>query len=167
MRIFKSLTLAILIVMSTITTFGNPSRKLNDAPFWTGNPDAAVFEKAMHDRLVAAQIALDRLLAVKGQWTIENTLKPYDEILIQLDSAGAQASLMEVVHPDKGIRDAAEKVTQTVSSFSTALSLNRAVYDALSALDVKNADPATRYYVERTLRDFRLAGVDKDEAARA
>ena len=167
MRILITLSLGILMIMSANNTFGIPSKKTNDAPFWTGNPDAATFEKTMNDRLTAAQLALDRLLAVKGQRTIENTLKLYDEILIQLDSAGAQASLMEVVHPDKAIRDAAEKVTQHVSSFNTALSLNRAVYDALSALDVKKADPATRYYVERTLRDFRLTGVDKDEPARA
>ena len=40
------------------------------------------------------------------------------------------------------------------------------MYDALSALDLSGADSETRYYVERTLRDFRLAGVDKDEATR-
>ena len=166
MRILISLMLGVLTIMSANTTFGIPSKNSNDAPFWTGNPDASVFEKTMNERLTAAQAALDRLLAVKGQRTIENTLKPYDEVLLQLDSAGAQASLMEVVHPNKDIRDAAEKVTQRVSSFNTALSLNRAVYDALSALNIKNADEATRYYIERTLRDFRLAGVDKDQAAR-
>jgi len=149
------------------TVSGHSSKNQNDAPFWTGNPDASMFEKSMNERLANAQATLDRLLAVKGKRSIENTLATYDEILIQLDSAGAQAALMEVVHPDKSIRDAAEKVTQRVSSFNTALSLNRAVYDALSALDVNHADPATRYYVERTLRDFRLAGVDKDDATRA
>lgn len=45
-------------------------------------------------------------------------------------------------------------------------SLNRAVYDALSSLDVSKADAETRYYVQKTLRDFRLAGVDKDQATR-
>src|SRR5205823_14542495 len=44
--------------------------------------------------------------------------------------------------------------------------LNRGVYDAIAALDVSRADPETKYYVQRTLRDFRLAGVDKDEATR-
>ena len=34
------------------------------------------------------------------------------------------------------------------------------------APDLGEADEETRYYVEKTLRDFRLAGVDKDEATR-
>ena len=48
----------------------------------------------------------------------------------------------------------------------SALSLNRAVYDALSAIDLVGASPATRHYVERTLLGYRLAGVDKDQATR-
>jgi len=167
MRLLQLIILVTLAAMLANTVSGHSSKNQNDAPFWTGNPDASMFEKSMNERLANAQATLDRLLAVKGKRSIENTLATYDEILIQLDSAGAQAALMEVVHPDKSIRDAAEKVTQRVSSFNTALSLNRAVYDALSALDVNHADPATRYYVERTLRDFRLAGVDKDDATRA
>ncbi len=167
MRLLQLIILVTLAAVLANTVSGHSSKNQNDAPFWTGNPDASMFEKSMNERLANAQATLDRLLAVKGKRSIENTLATYDEILIQLDSAGAQAALMEVVHPDKSIRDAAEKVTQRVSSFNTALSLNRAVYDALSALDVNHADPATRYYVERTLRDFRLAGVDKDDATRA
>lgn len=167
MRLLQLVILVTLAAMLANTVSGHSSKNQKDAPFWTGNPDASMFEKSMNERLANAQATLDRLLAVKGKRSIENTLATYDEILIQLDSAGAQAALMEVVHPDKSIRDAAEKVTQRVSSFNTALSLNRAVYDALSALDVNHADPATRYYVERTLRDFRLAGVDKDDATRA
>ena len=50
--------------------------------------------------------------------------------------------------------------------FGTELSLNRGVYDALTALDASKADAETQYYLTRTLRDFRLAGVDKDEATR-
>jgi thimet oligopeptidase len=161
---FLTFTLATLVSVST--AYSLSSKKSDEAPFWTGHPDAATFEKTMDERLVKAQAALDRMLAVKGKRTIENTLKPYDEILIHLDAAGSQAGLMEVVHPDKSLREAAERITQKVASFGTVLSLNRAVYDALSALDVKKADPATRYYVEKTLREFRLAGVDKDEATR-
>ncbi len=167
MRISTFVTLMLVTLMLANTSYSISSKKSDDAPFWTGKPDAAAFEKAMGQRLQQAQGALDRMLAVKGKRTIENTLKAYDEILIHLDVAGNQAGLMEVVHPDKSLREVAAKITQKVSSFGTALSLNRGVYDALAALDVKAADPATRYYVEKTLREFRLAGVDKDEATRA
>jgi thimet oligopeptidase len=64
------------------------------------------------------------------------------------------------------MRAAAEIENQKVSAFSTSLSLNHEVYNALAALDLDGADEVTRYYVEKTLRDFRLSGVDKDEATR-
>ena len=166
MLIYRLVTILMLTTFAAMTSYG-ASKNSEDAPFWTGTPDAATFEKNMNDRLTRAQAALDKMLAVKGKRTIENTLRPYDEIQVHLDAAGAQAGLMEVVHPDKAVRDAAERVTQKVSSFATTLSLNRAVYDALAALDVSKADAVTRFYVERTLREFKLAGVDKDEATRA
>ena len=56
---------------------------------------------------------------------------------------------------------------EKVSAVATALALNQALYHALAALDVSKADPATQYYVKRTLLEFRLAGVDKDDATRA
>jgi thimet oligopeptidase len=54
-----------------------------------------------------------------------------------------------------------------VSAAQTALSLNRVVYQALAAVPAAHADPATQYYLRRQLLEFRLAGVDKDDAARA
>jgi thimet oligopeptidase len=52
------------------------------------------------------------------------------------------------------------------SAAQTALALNRDVYQALSGLDISKQDAATQYYVKRTLLEFRLAGVDKDDATR-
>jgi thimet oligopeptidase len=140
--------------------------RTDDAAFWTMRPTAAAFTRVQNERLKRAQVALDRMLAVKGKRTLENTLVPYDEVLLHLDAAGQQAGLMEEVHPNGMFRTAAEKISQRVSAFSTELSLNRAAYDAIAAIDLSAADAETRYYVETTLRDFRLAGVDKDQATR-
>ena len=146
---------------------GNAARKGgDDGPFWAGKPDAAAFTKTQDERLAKSKEAIDRMLAARGKRTVENTLKPYDEALVYLNAASAQANLIEEVHPDAALRSAAEKASQKAQAFGTELSLNRAVYDALSSLDLKGADEETRYYVEKTLRDFRLAGVDKDEATR-
>jgi thimet oligopeptidase len=138
----------------------------DNAPFWAAKPTAEQFAKLQDQRIARAKEAIAKLTAVKGARTIENTLVPYDEAIRQLDVAGAQTSLMQNVHPDEGIRTAAEKAQQTVSAYATDLSLNRAVYDALAALDLSHVDAETQYYVTRTLRDFRLAGVDKDPATR-
>jgi thimet oligopeptidase len=135
-------------------------------PFWTGHPNAATFAKVQRDRLAKAKSLIERMTAVTGKRTIENTLQPYDDALLQLDATSSQSSLISEVHPDSSVRTAAEKATQEASAFATELSLNRKVYDALAAVDTTKADAETRYYLWKTLRDFRLAGVDKDDATR-
>jgi Zn-dependent oligopeptidase len=138
-----------------------------NAPFWSGIADAAAFEAAMDARLAHTDQLLASLVAVKDARTIANTLRPFDDLALELDAVGSQAALMQSVHPDERFRQAAERVYQKVGAAATRLSLNRGAYDAIRGLDVSGADAETKYYVQRTLRDFRLAGVDKDEAARA
>src|ERR1041385_1590524 len=74
---------------------------------------------------------------------------------------------MQQVHPDATFRDHATTMyTKTVAA-QTAISLNRDVYNAMAALDVSKADAATKYYLTRQLLEFKLAGVNKDDATRA
>jgi thimet oligopeptidase len=162
---FSYISLFLVITALTALT-ASAARKADDSPFWTGRPDVATFTKTQEGRLVKAQQLLDQMLAFKGKRNVANTLKAYEEVLIQLDAAGSQAGLIQEVHPDEAMRNAAEKQSQKIQAFYTDLSLNRAVYDALASLDLKGTDAETRFYVEKTLRDFRLAGVDKDEATR-
>lgn len=117
-------------------------------------------------RLDAHEAALAALLAVEGKRTPENTLSLYDVAIEQLSLAGSQAGVLNSVAPEKAVRDQAQLEAQRVSTAGSALSLNRAVYDALVAMDITGSDAATRHYVERTLLSYRLAGVDKDEATR-
>lgn len=150
--------------MSSITAATLPRE---DHPFWTSGMTSTEFVKIQQDRLERAQRSVDRMLSVADKRTVVNTLEPLDEAYAFLDSAGQQASLVQEVHPDPKFQEAAESVSQTVATFQTELSLNRDIYDALAAVDVGDADPETRFYVEKTLREFRLAGVDKDDGTRA
>ena len=134
---------------------------------WASKPDIPAFEKTVNDHRAAAQRSIEQIVAVKGQRTIENTLAPYDEALRNLNTAQYLSSLVESVHPDAAFRDRGTDMVRKVSAASTALSLNRDVYQALAGLDASKADPATRYYLKRQLLEFRLAGVDKDDATRA
>ena len=63
-------------------------------------------------------------------------------------------------------RAATDEEVSSVSAAQTALALNHDVYKALSGIDLSKADSATRYYIRHQLLEFRLAGVDKDEATR-
>lgn len=134
---------------------------------WVGKLDRASAEKWVGDHLAKEQKYVDELLAVKTPRTIENTLRPFDDAQNELGVAGAEAYLMYAVAPQKDVRDAGQALAQKVQQANTVLYLNPDVYRALAALDVSTADPATRHYMERTLLEYRLAGVDKDDATRA
>ncbi|HEY1263561.1 MAG TPA: M3 family metallopeptidase [Terriglobales bacterium] len=165
-----SITLRRLVSAAFVSLLAVPFALSQTSPIgasiWASKPDVAAFEKVENDHLAAAQAAIDKLTAVKGPRTVENTLMPYDEAVRQIDCTAYFAGLMEQTHPDSAFRDHATTMVQKASAAQTALSLNQNVYKALEALDLSKADAATRYYVKRTLLLFRLAGVDKDEATR-
>ena len=158
--------LACLLILMT-ATLHLPAQTPYGLHVWDTPVDPSVFEKRINEQLDLAQKSVSQLLAISGQRTVQNTLGPYDDAVQYLDTAGYQSGLMQIVNPDAAIRDRAQVMVQKVSAVATALALNQDLYHALAALDVSKADPATKYYVERTLLEFRLAGVDKDEATRA
>jgi thimet oligopeptidase len=155
-----------LLLLIPTATIGAQQLPKSQPPLWSAKPGVAAFEEMENNRLAAAQRAMDQILAVKGSRTIENTLAPYDEAIRQLNAASYFSTLVQQVHPDAAFRDHATAMTTKVSSAQTALLLNHDVYQALSILDVSKADAATRYYIQRQLLEFRLAGVDKDDATR-
>ena len=140
---------------------------VTQAPVWISKPDIAAFEKIENEHLAAGQRAIDQMLSVKGARTAENTLVPFDEIVRQYNSAGYLSGFLQQIHPDAKFRDAAVAMTSKVGEAASSLALNQGVYKALSAIDLSGADPATKYYVQRQLLEFRLAGVDKDDETRA
>ena len=156
--------LLVLGLVLGVSAQGGPT---SQPTVWATKPDAAAFEKIVNDRLAAGQSYIDKMLAVKGSRTIENTLVPYDESVREVNTGAYLANMMFQVHADAAFRDLATKMLQRATAFQTAVSLNHDVYNALAALDLSKFDAATRYYVQRQLLEFRLAGVDKDEATRA
>jgi thimet oligopeptidase len=161
MAIFLCLPIFLAAVLSA------QKATVSQPTIWVIKPDIEGFEKIENDRLAAGQQAIETMLAVKGGRTIENTLAPFDEAVRQNNSAGYFAGLMEQVHPDAAFRDHATAMLTKASAAQTAIALNHEVYNALAGLDLSKADAATKYYVQRQLLEFRLAGVDKDDATRA
>ena len=161
---FKAIIFAFgLLVISTAAAFGQAPPQ---PTVWASKPDLAGFEKMVTDRLAAAQTSIDQVTAVKGARTIDNTLVPFDEAVRQINTSIYLSSLILQVHPDAKFRDSATNMVSKASAAQTALALNRDVYQALSGLDVSKSDAATQYYVKRQLLEFKLAGVDKDDAKR-
>src|SRR6185437_4229688 len=127
----------------------------------------AALESWVQGRLNRHQQALDSLLAEPGPRTLENTLRPFDDAVAELAATGSQIGLLNSFHPEKAIRDTAQDQAQLIAQAGVELSLNQKVYQALSEIAAETADLATRHYLDRALLQYRLAGVDKDDATRA
>jgi thimet oligopeptidase len=133
---------------------------------WESGEDPASLERWVRAHLQRADAAINRVVSVKGARTLANTLRPYDDAVNELGLATAQSGVLYGVGATKELRDKAQALTQEATAASTALALNQAVYRALAALGAPG-DGATRHYLEHTLLEYRLAGVDRDAATRA
>jgi thimet oligopeptidase len=162
MRFRHLFPLVLLLVPATPAL----SQSLSSAPFTQGITDADSFTKVVDGRLARARRLLDELLAVKGARTVANTLAPYDELSGELFTAANQALVMSALHPDEAMRRAGEELNRKVSALAAEIPLRADVYAALKGIDIRRADEKTRYYVERELKEFQRAGVDRSEAER-
>ena len=119
------------------------------------------------ENLFWAKSFYDRLMAVEGPRTIENTLVPYNHMNMHLEASLSECSLLYNVHPAEAVRKMAEKGEQQVAQRVTELSLDRDLYEAIKSVDIADADAKTKYYVKKILQDFRRAGVDLGDDERA
>lgn len=127
----------------------------------------AEFKQVFHKDLATCRSLLRKIVEVPGTRTIENTLAPFDELSRRLEELLSQPKFLFDVHPEPSMRQAGDEAFQEADRFATELSLNRDLFDALAALDVSRAPEPTRYAMTKILRDFHLAGVDRDDATRA
>jgi thimet oligopeptidase len=134
---------------------------------WSGGTDPAQLESWVKLRLAASKQDIDKLVAVADARTVENTVRPYDDALNELAIAGNNAYFMFAVGNTAPLRDKGQAMLGVISSAATDLSLNQKVYRALSAVPLPAGDPATTHYVQRALLEYKLAGVDRDDATRA
>ena len=133
---------------------------------WSGLNTAEEAQAWVESHLQASRDRIAELLAAKTARSTTETLALYDQAAWHLRMAGSQAHVMFMVHPLAPVRDAAQALSQVVAAEGVKLSLNRDVYQALEKLDASKEDAATKYYLERTLLGYRLAGVDRDDATR-
>jgi len=143
-----------------------PTKPADPLHAWVNLTDAASLDNWVNWHIAEERHLIASMLAVKGPRTIENTLLPFDRAEMHLTLAGDQTGIMFEVNPNKDIRDKAQSLVQLISAEGSSLALNQDIYHALVALDTTQSDPATKHYVDRNLLEYRLGGVDKDQATR-
>ena len=91
----------------------------------------------------------------------------FDRLRQPLDVQRGWAGLLAQVHPLEAQRAAAMELEQEYSSFETALSLDRAVFERLAQIDGTALKAAEQRVLRHGLRDYKRSGVDRDGATRA
>jgi thimet oligopeptidase len=128
--------------------------------------DPAVFTRELRADLDRARELLPAVKTASPR-TAATVLGPYNELLLALSRAAETSGLMSEVHPDDAVRDAARALEREVDAFRSALGLDRELYQAIAEIDPAPLDAVARRFLAHTLRDFRRAGVDRDEPTRA
>jgi thimet oligopeptidase len=126
----------------------------------------AQLQESCRQDLQQARELIARFKALPAPRDTRSALELYDDALALLADTAGRAAIATNSHPDEAMRTAAQDCEQEVDKTGTEISLDRGVYDVLASLDLGRQDEATRHYVARHLRDFRRAGVDRDEATR-
>jgi len=117
--------------------------------------------------IAAAKAEAQQLIAVTDRRTVDNTFERYNEAGRHLQNSLQLGDLMSQVHPDPQVREAMRTCQAEASAYSSELSLDRRIYDALAAVDVSAADASTKRFATLVLRDYRRAGVTLDDTRRA
>lgn len=125
----------------------------------------AIFAKSCREGLETAQGILPQILSATDK-NMQTVLEPYNEMQRNMGLSGGMAGSISEVHPNSKIRDAARECEQDVDKFATELKLNKDLFHAFEALDTSAFDADAKRLVEHTLRDFRRAGIDRDDATR-
>jgi thimet oligopeptidase len=125
------------------------------------------FRRASEAALATARSGIERLKSLPAPRNAREALEIFDEATAALSDASARASVVRHSHPDEPMRQASETAEQEAEKLATEISLDRGVYEVIASLDVSREDAPTRKWVEKLLRDFRRAGVDRDDATRA
>jgi thimet oligopeptidase len=121
------------------------------------------------DQLAAARALIDGLKADRPR-DAAVLLERWNDLNLALGNAFAAAGLLQQVHPDEAIRDQAENAETEAHRMLTDLSLDREIYDLMVVDDAEQRTSGLDDDAERVrnfaLRDFRRAGVDRDEPTR-
>lgn len=166
---FASLTaMAILFAfpaMSATRTDADVDALLKDLPVSATSP-AAIAARCDGIYTLSSR-AKTELEAHTGAATIAKDLAAFDTLALGLGDGASEMYLISQTSTSKEARAAAEACVEKLSKLSTAISLSRPIYDRLAAIAANGLDDTTTFTLNKMLTNYRLSGVDKDDATRA
>lgn len=121
--------------------------------------------KRVIDATKEAQDGLEAFYNIpKGQRNVANTVKVFDDIVARFSFASVPLSILEMVSPNKNIRDAARASVLELANFSVDhFSQNVKIFDAFNDFiktnDVSLLNPEQRYTIEQMMIEFKHLGL--------
>lgn len=137
---------------------------MNDTPWRSASSLGAMCTSAM----TKARALRERIKQPPpgGERTVDNTLELLNQMALALDAPRGWAALMAQVHPDARVREVASERQRQIAELDNAIKQDRGIYEAIAAIDTSRVEAEEARVIERTLRQFRRAGVDQDQATR-
>ncbi len=120
-------------------------------------------EKDIGNLLEKNLASIDTLLSDSLSYSWDNLMKPLEELDDHLHQAWSPISHMNSVVNSESLRNAYNACLPKLSDYSTALSQNKALYNAIKSIQESNdfeaLDKAQQQILKHEIRDFKLAGV--------
>ncbi|MCI4369365.1 MAG: Zn-dependent oligopeptidase [Thermoplasmata archaeon] len=99
--------------------------------------------------------------------TLENTLLPLDELLLEVVNVSSHARILFNGHPEAALREAGRHAAEASDRLMNAVRLDPHLYARLRSIDAGPLDSEARFALEKLLRDMRRSGVELPLAERA
>jgi len=160
-------------VISPVASRGPPDRVL-----WVSNSHLSTLSLPASDQAEAwldercrsnldeARRLVDQLKEDRPTQVME-VLRRWNDVTVAISNVASAASLFSEIHPVEAVRTRAEGAMQEVQKLDTDLSLDKDLYEIFAAVDPTGLDALAARLLDKTLLDFRRAGVDRDDATRA
>ncbi|HEV2251012.1 MAG TPA: M3 family metallopeptidase [Candidatus Limnocylindria bacterium] len=117
------------------------------------------------ERLTRATALLAQLEAGRAPFTVASVLGPLNALHVELSNISAEAGIYTAMHPDKAVRDVAERMSREAIDLGQQALQSTALYDALAS--VQPADDIDRRFITLVRQDMKRAGVELGDADRA
>ncbi len=147
----------------------NPLLELHGLPpFSNIRPEHVV--PAIEQLLGRARQRVVELLESHTQYTWENLVEPLEAMDDRINRAWSPVSHMNAVVNTKALREAYTACLPVLSDYSTEMGQHEGLYRAFRQIadgpEYTRLDTAQKKIIDNALRDFRLSGIELDQAAR-
>jgi len=127
-------------------------------------------EPAIDQLLAEARKRVGEQLTGNTHYTWENLVEPLEVIDDRINRAWSPVSHMNAVVNTEALREAYNACLPKLSEYSTEMGQNEGLYRAFRQIadgpEYAQLDTAQKKIIDNALRDFRLSGIELDQAAR-